>query len=131
MTFVIGTKYTFFTLAHVILGAKYDNIKYLGNTTIEIAIKLSKEDLHTRHRRLVNEILMLPEDPRDCTFGIFEVEEGETIILALEYIDMRSIKIIHNKDIRIDFKKITDNQLAVVKNALEETGVKNFTIKYV
>lgn len=123
---LINKSYNFTTLAPVILGANYTNMKVIAILNSKEAIKY--RDIKTLHDLVSKTITSLPKSTVDLTYYLFENENNEKLVFALEYIEPTSIVQVQTVNIRIDVKNTTTEDLALLRKYLVEVGYNNFDI---
>ena len=125
-TFNINKVYNFNTLAPVILGDRYENMKVLGVLTADEAMKY--RDIYTLHNNLVPVIVGLPVNAGDCSFLLLENSSKETTVLAIEYIDPNSVEVVTTVNIRADILDVSTNDMVIINSLLKEAGYFNITL---
>lgn len=121
--------YNFTTLAPAILGAVYNNMKYIGSCTSEEA-QIIKNDILNIHEQLRNVISGLPK-VTDCEFYKFKDSLGNLVVISREYIDINSIVEVSKINIRVDIYDTTTDSISIINNRLKELGYNNFKIELV
>lgn len=125
--FELRKSYSFSTLSPEILGENYSNLKVETTTTAETA-QLYNSDIYNQYETLKNVIPNLPEISQ-CTFIIFKNSTGSKFVIALEYIDLTSIKLVQNTNLRIIIPDTSTESASTINLRLRELGYKNFTIE--
>jgi len=124
--FEINKVYNFTTLAAARLGSVYSEMRVKSIMTAGEAMK--DRDIHTLHANLLPVISNLPVDTGDCTFLLLENTDGETVVLALEYIDPVSVILVSSVNIRIELTDASSEDISLLNMRLKELGYTNFDI---
>lgn len=126
--FTYGTKYSFNTRAPFILGAKYENMKYCGTITYNIANKLGF-NCQLLHRQIYH---LLPsyiiDDPSMYVYHLFLDENNETKIFGDPWIVPGSIIDGAKYSVSITVSDILNDDIAIIQNKLTGLGYKEYTI---
>lgn len=125
--FEIKKSYSFSTLSPEILGENYTNLLVTGIFTVEDALRYYS-DIYNRHTTLKNIIPGLP-DITDCSFIVFKDSTGNKSVLALEYIDIVSIKVVTTTNLRITLTNTSNESASILSLRLKELGYTNFNIE--
>ena len=125
-SFSINKVYNFNTLAPDILGDRYEDFKVLAMMTADEAMKY--RDIYTLHQNLVPVITGLPVNAGDCVFMLLENKDGETTVLAIEYIDPVSVRLVTTINIRVELLDVSTDDLAIVTARFKELGYTNMVI---
>jgi len=125
-TFSINKVYNFDTLAPAILGNDYQSMKVKAMMSSNEAIKY--RDIYTLHNNLLPVITGLPQNLEDCVYILFENQDKEEMVLALEYIDPFTIKEVITTNIRIEVFDTNTEDLSVLRSRLLELGYNDFKI---
>lgn len=126
ITMELNKVYNFNTLAPAILGTSFTNMKVKGIMTATEAMKY--RDIYTLHNNLLSTITGLPTNINDLTFILFKNLDGIDTMLALEYIDGFTIKLVSTTNIRIEILNTSTNDVGILRTRLLELGYKNINI---
>ena len=125
MAFEIKKTYNFTTLVPSLLGGEYKNMQVVSLMTPDEAVKY--QDILTLHEQ-VRTLIALNMSANDCTYVKFKTLEGDTKIIALEYIEPDSIKEVTTVNIRIELQRATTEDISIITARLKELGYVNFTV---
>ena len=125
-TFELRKRYNFTTKAPAILGAEYRNVMVESIMTATEAVKYS--DVLTLHEQL-RTVLNLDLEVANCTYIKFRTLDGETVILALEYINSDSIVEVKTVNIRVDVLEANTDDILIIQERLKELGYSKFKIR--
>lgn len=126
MDFRINKIYNFNTLASNILGGAYSEMCVKAMLSAQEAIKY--RDITTLHESMINEIPGIPTNPSDCTFILFESKDCESVVLAIEYIDLKTVAEASTLNIRIELPNLTISDNNIIRGVLLELGYSDFNI---
>jgi len=128
MAFSINKSYTFTTLAPAILGGVFNTVKVKSMMSATEAVKY--RDIHTLHASVKSLITGVPNSVNDLTYILFEANDANktNTLLALEYIDPFTVTevITTTIDVRVFNAQTTD--VALIRAALLEVGIVDFSI---
>ena len=119
MAFEIKKTYNFTTLVPSLLGGEYKNMQVVSLMTPDEAVKY--QDILTLHEQ-VRTLIALNMSANDCTYVKFKTLEGDTKIIALEYIEPDSIKEVTTVNIRIELQRATTEDISTITARLNELG---------
>ena len=125
-TFELRKRYNFTTKAPAILGAEYRNVMVESIMTATEAVKYS--DVLTLHEQ-IRTVLNLDLEVTNCTYIKFRTLDGETVILALEYINSDSIVEVKTVNIRVDVLEANTDDILIIQERLKELGYSKFKIR--
>ena len=125
-TFELRKRYNFTTKAPAILGADYRNVMVESIMTATEAVKYS--DVLTLHEQ-IRTVLNLDLEVANCTYIKFRTLDGETVILALEYINSDSIVEVKTVNIRVDVLEANTDDILIIQERLKELGYSKFKIR--
>ena len=125
MAFEIKKTYNFTTLVPSLLGGEYKNMQVVSLMTPDEAVKY--QDILTLHEQ-VRTLIALNMSANDCTYVKFKTLEGDTKIIALEYIEPDSIKEVTTVNIRIELQRATTEDISVIAARLKELGYVDFDV---
>ena len=125
-TFELRKRYNFTTKAPAILGAEYRNVMVASIMTATEAVKYS--DVLTLHEQ-IRTVLNLDLEVANCTYIKFRTLDGETVILALEYINSDSIVEVKTVNIRVDVLEANTDDILIIQERLKELGYSKFKIR--
>lgn len=125
-TFELRKRYNFTTKAPAILGAEYHNVMVESIMTATEAVKYS--DVLTLHEQ-IRTVLNLDLEVANCTYIKFRTLDGETVILALEYINSDSIVEVKTVNIRVDILEANTDDILIIQERLKELGYSKFKIR--
>lgn len=125
-TFELRKRYNFTTKAPAILGAEYRNVMVESIMTATEAVKYS--DVLTLHEQ-IRTVLNLDLEVANCTYIKFRTLDGETVILALEYINSDSIVEVKTVNIRVDILEANTDDILIIQERLKELGYSKFKIR--
>ena len=125
-TFELRKQYNFTTKATAILGAEYRNVMVESIMTATEAVKYS--DVLTLHEQ-IRTVLNLDLEVANCTYIKFRTLDGETVILALEYINSDSIVEVKTVNIRVDILEANTDDILIIQERLKELGYSKFKIR--
>ena len=125
-TFELRKRYNFSTKAPAILGAEYRNVMVESIMTATEAVKYS--DVLTLHEQ-IRTVLNLDLEVANCTYIKFRTLDGETVILALEYINSDSIVEVKTVNIRVDILEANTDDILIIQERLKELGYSKFKIR--
>ena len=125
-TFELRKRYNFSTKAPAILGAEYRNVMVESIMTATEAVKYS--DVLTLHEQ-IRTVLNLDLEVANCTYIKFKTLDGETVILALEYINSDSIVEVKTVNIRVDILEANTDDILIIQERLKELGYSKFKIR--
>ena len=125
-TFELRKQYNFTTKAPAILGAEYRNVMVESIMTATEAVKYS--DVLTLHEQ-IRTVLNLDLEVANCTYIKFRTLDGETVILALEYINSDSIVEVKTVNIRVDILEANTDDILIIQERLKELGYSKFKIR--
>ena len=125
MAFVIKKTYNFTTLVPSLLGGEYKNMQVVSLMTPDEAVKY--QDILTLHEQ-VRTLIALNISANDCTYVKFKTLEGDTKIIALEYIEPDSIKEVTTVNIRIELQRATTEDISIITARLKELGYVDFDV---
>lgn len=109
-----------------IIGEKYKLAKIKGIITSEEAVKYT--DIATMHETLKPLITTLPDSVNDLSYVLFETQDGDQKVLALEYIDVNTIVEVKSINLRAQILGVSTDDIAIIKSALSELGYANVTV---
>ena len=90
------------------------------------AVKYS--DVLTLHEQ-IRTVLNLDLEVANCTYIKFRTLDGETVILALEYINSDSIVEVKTVNIRVDILEANTDDILIIQERLKELGYSKFKIR--
>ena len=125
MAFEIKKTYNFTTLVPSLLGGEYKNMQVVSLMTPDEAVKY--QDILTLHEQ-VRTLIALNMSANDCTYVKFKTLEGDTKIIALEYIESDSIKEVTTVNIRIELQRATTEDISIITARLKELGYVDFDV---
>ena len=125
MAFEIKKTYNFTTLVPSLLGGEYKNMQVVSLMTPDEAVKY--QDILTLHEQ-VRTLKALNMSANDCTYVKFKTLEGDTKIIALEYIEPDSIKEVTTVNIRIELQRATTEDISIITARLKELGYVDFDV---
>ena len=125
MAFEIKKTYNFTTLVPSLLGGEYKNMQVVSLMTPDEAVKY--QDILTLHEQ-VRTLIALNMSANDCTYVKFKTLEGDTKIIALEYIEPDSIKEVTTVNIRIELQRATTEDISIIRARLKELGYVDFDV---
>jgi len=125
-SFEINKVYNFTTLAAARLGSLYTDMRVKSIMTATEAMK--HRDIYTLHNNLVPVIPNLPVNAGDCVFLLLENTDGESTVLALEYIDPVSVILVTSVNIRIELTDASSEDISLLNMRLKELGYTNYNI---
>lgn len=125
-TFELRKRYNFSTKAPAILGAEYRNVMVESIMTATEAVKYS--DILTLHEQ-IRTVLNLDIEAVNCTYIKFKTLDGETVIIALEYINSDSIVEVKTVNIRVDVLEANTDDILIIQERLKELGYSKFKIR--
>ena len=125
MAFEIKKTYNFTTLVPSLLGGEYKNMQVVSLMTPDEAVKY--QDILTLHEQ-VRTLIALNVSANDCTYVKFKTLEGDTKIIALEYIEPDSIKEVTTVNIRIELQRATTEDISIITARLKELGYVDFDV---
>ena len=125
MAFEIKKTYNFTTLVPSLLGGEYKNMQVVSLMTPDEAVKY--QDILTLHEQ-VRTLIALNMGANDCTYVKFKTLEGDTKIIALEYIEPDSIKEVTTVNIRIELQRATTEDISIITARLKELGYVDFDV---
>ena len=125
-TFELRKRYNFTTKAPAILGAEYRNVMVESIMTATEAVKYS--DVLTLHEQ-IRTVLNLDLEVANCTYIKFRTLDGETVILALEYINSDSTVEVKTVNIRVDVLEANADDILIIQERLKELGYSKFKIR--
>ena len=125
MAFEIKKTYNFTTLVPSLLGGEYKNMQVVSLMTPDEAVKY--QDILTLHEQ-VRTLIALNMSANDCTYVKFKTLEGDTNIIALEYIEPDSIKEVTTVNIRIELQRATTEDISIITARLKELGYVDFDV---
>ena len=125
MAFEIKKTYNFTTLVPSLLGGEYKNMQVVSLMTPDEAVKY--QDILTLHEQ-VRTLIALDVSANDCTYVKFKTLEGDTKIIALEYIEPDSIKEVTTVNIRIELQRATTEDISIITARLKELGYVDFDV---
>ena len=125
MAFEIKKTYNFTTLVPSLLGGEYKNMQVVSLMTPDEAVKY--QDILTVHEQ-VRTLIALNMSANDCTYVKFKTLEGDTKIIALEYIEPDSIKEVTTVNIRIELQRATTEDISIITARLKELGYVDFDV---
>lgn len=125
MAFEIKKTYNFTTLVPSLLGGEYKNMQVVSLMTPDEAVKY--QDILTLHEQ-VRTLIALNISANDCTYVKFKTLEGDTKIIALEYIEPDSIKEVTTVNIRIELQRATTEDISIITARLKELGYVDFDV---
>lgn len=114
------------TDAVAVLGAEYSLMKVRAIMNSEEAAK--KADVTTTYNTIKGVLTDLPESITDLTFILFENTDGNTTVLALEYIDTDTIEEVESVNIRVNILNASTEDISILTTAVKELGYTNFTV---
>lgn len=114
------------TDATAVLGANYSLMKVRAIMNSEEAAK--KADVTTTYNTVKGVLTDLPESITDLTFILFENTDGNTTVLALEYIDTDTIEEVESVNIRVNILNASTEDISILTTAVKELGYTNFTV---
>lgn len=125
MAFEIKKTYNFTTLVPSLLGGEYKNMQVVSLMTPDEAVKY--QDILTLHEQ-VRTLIALNMSANDCTYVKFKTLEGDTKIIALEYIEPDSIKEVTTVNVRIELQRATTEDISIITARLKELGYVDFDV---
>jgi len=127
MVFTPNKIYKFMTLAPTVLGGSFTMMKAEGIISAKLAIK-NGADIHDINNKLTAIIPGLPENANDNTYVLFENEDKETVIFALEWLDLNTVEVVESINIRLDLPNCDTSDLDIIRNAILELGYNDIKI---
>lgn len=125
MAFEIKKTYNFTTLVPSLLGGEYKNMQVVSLMTPDEAVKY--QDILTLHEQ-VRTLITLNMSANECTYVKFKTLEGDTKIIALEYIEPDSIKEVTTVNIRIELQRASTEDISIITARLKELGYVDFDV---
>ena len=114
------------TDAAALLGSDYSLMKVRAIMNSEEAAK--KADVTTTFNTVKGVLTDLPDSITDLTFILFENTDGNTTVLALEYIDTETIVEVESVNIRVNILNASTEDISIITTAVKELGYTNFTV---
>lgn len=109
-----------------VLGDKFKLMKVKGILTADQAVKFT--DIATMHQQLKPLLSSLPTSTSDMTYVLFETHNNDSVVYALEYIDLNSITEVDGINIRVNIANCSTQDLATIKTAILEMGYSNVEV---
>lgn len=129
--FEIGKKYTFNTLAPSVLGSVYTKVKCIAILDFNAALMFDNIEAKQRmvYPFIANSNIL--DRPEKYTFIVFETTEKTKAVLALEWVDLNSIKETEGVDINIKLFNVTPSDTVLMRQTLVSLGYTQFIIDIV
>jgi hypothetical protein len=128
--FELNKIYSFSTTAPALLGTIVKNAKLNGIMDYETARKYDEIDVKYRN---VYPLLPVgtPDQVRTSIFYKFKAENGSTIVLADQWINMTSVELIESINIRVTVTDISVVDISRIRDALLALGYQNIHIEQI
>jgi hypothetical protein len=125
--FVLGSTYTFNTLAPAILGSNFENVILKAIMDYDTAMNFSNVALTNK---TIYPLLPTgtPSDPTQYQYYKFLTSIGTSIILASPWIDNTSVTLSSGIIIHVAVNNVGIPDIARIQNALSFMGYTNFQI---
>jgi len=127
MTFEFGNTYNFLTISNSVLAPEYRNMRVDGIVGFQQAVKYAGpyRDVLTIREQLINEtgLPLLPANK--AKYIIFTDENGETIILAEDWIKLDTVTLVTAIELTLTISNITNDDVNIILNTLRSMGYKN------
>ena len=127
MVFDLRKKYNFSTRVPALLGGSYYSAQVEAILSADEAIRTV--DIMTLHEQ-VKANIAINTIAKDCTWIKFKLVDGSYKILALEYIDLNSVKEVSTIHVNISLHGISTEDIAIIESRLRELGYKDYTVTY-
>jgi len=124
----IGAAVRFDTLAPGVLGAKRDNVTVVALLDLDTAMLMS--DVRAKHAQVKNYIPTLPESAGAYSYVKLRYSNGQIEILGVPWIKQDTIEVIVDRQLLINVSNITDSTENLIRQALLQNGIEDFTIEY-
>ncbi|MCY1278092.1 hypothetical protein D9M68_20060 [compost metagenome] len=122
-----GSTVRFNTLAPGILGANRENVTVMAVLDMDTAALLA--DVRSKHVQVRNYIQSLPQSAGSYSYVKIRYGNGETEILGVPWIDSDSIEVITSRQLSITVRDVSETTEQLVRQALLQNGISNFTIE--
>lgn len=124
-----GKTVRFNTLAPNVLGANRDNVTIVAaDLDLDTAVLIS--DVKAKHSQVKNYISSLPQSAGSYSYVKLRYGNGTYEVLGVPWIDLNTIEVITDRRLVITIPKISDSTEQIVRKALLQNGISEFTIDY-
>jgi len=128
MAFEIRKSYDFVTHAPNILKGVYKNWLVVG--ILDANQASTYDDVFVIHQQVLDQLPAgTPADISQLTFYLFKGPEGETNVLAEEWIDSSTIQQVSVGTLKVTVPNASSSDLTDIKSLLQNLGYNNFDIR--
>ncbi len=126
--FILKNIYDFNTLAPSVLGATFRNAKVLGIVDYDIASSFINVELM---QRSIYPLLPAgtPDTPKQYSFLLLQTESGEKTVVAYEWIDPASIRLVDSVTITVTLPNVKSSDSVLIRDSLALVGFTGFNIQ--
>lgn len=125
MIFEIGKRYTFNTLVPSILGDRKDMMKVISICDYTQAMKYA--DVITKHD-IVKPYLTAQLLSKDLQYVVFRNMADEIEVIAYEYINLDSIKLVEKINLIVEIENISSDDISHISEVIRSAGYDNIKI---
>lgn len=128
MDFLDDNQYNFHTISNTILKGEYRNYKFVGNLTYKqvLLMRIEQIDIPTIRQNLILELGTPLLEVTKVRYYIFEGPEGNTVLLAADWITTDSIEEAGTTTATYIFTNLSAGDLVNINNVLSSLKL-NFT----
>lgn len=123
----IGQTVRFDTVAPGVLGTGRNNVKVMAVLDLDTAQLFS--DVRAKHAQVKNFIPDLPSSAGAYSYVKLRYGNGDVEILGVPWVRTSSIEVIENRELFIRVRKATDSTAEIIRQALLQNGIEDFTIE--
>ncbi|MNH68856.1 hypothetical protein D3C73_209430 [compost metagenome] len=124
-----GKTVRFNTTAPNVLGANRDNVTIVAaDLDLDTAQLIS--DVKAKHSQVKNYLTTLPQSAGSYSYVKLRYGNGAIEVLGVPWIDLNTIEVITDRKLVITIAKVSDTTEQLVREALLQNGIKDFTIDY-
>ena len=129
ITEYVGRTVSFSMYAPSVLGEARHNVTVVAVLDLDTAKLLS--DVVATHMRVASYMPSLPTSAGSYHYVKVRYSNGDTEILGVPWIDATSIEVIQDLKLNVTIRNITGSTETVVRQALLQNGIEDFTIEVV
>lgn len=123
-----GSLFNFSTINAAILGGSYEKAKVLGSVDYSLALGLDP-NIDTRQASLIPFLpTNTPIRHTGYSYYIFQLQTGERVVLASEWINETSVKEATELSVSVEIIGATDSDFKSIKAALSRAGFNSVRI---
>ncbi len=128
ITNYIGSTVKFSTNAPAVLGAARQAVTVVAVLDLDTAMLLA--DVRAKHAQVKSHIADLPQSAGAYSYVKLRYGNGDVEVLGVPWINHESIEVLTDRKLVITINNITDSTENLVKQALLQNGIQDFSIEY-